>query len=99
MSVQNFASLDFRVFVVPPPIENQQRLTTDAKQFASRDAYAQYLYSQDRGDLYANSNSVNTLAHYIAMKDNLYCCNIFQQFGINPLTRDTRLDSTKIKDL
>jgi len=45
-------------------------------------------FKQDKDLNYKSSNSVNTLAHYIAMKDQLYCCNIYQQFALNPLCRE-----------
>jgi len=31
------------------------------------------------------SSGINTLAHWLALKDDLYCQNVFQAFKLNPL--------------
>ena len=71
-SVQSFTNLEFRVYVVPPPMS---------------------INESDHVD-----QTINTLAHYIAMRDQLYCCNIYQQFAINPLSNELKT-STTLSDL
>lgn len=40
----------------------------------------------------AQFGEVNTLSHYLAMHDDLYCSVIYQQFCLNPFTRGNRPD-------
>ena len=72
------STLDLRVYVIPPPLSIKGTLNEN-------DYYSREGQLQDHSG--SNQCNINTLAHYLAMNDSLYCCNIFQQFHINPLCR------------
>ena len=37
----------------------------------------------------SEEHEYNTLSHYLAMHDDLYCSLIYQQFAFNPLLRES----------
>ena len=88
----NNQNLDMRVFILPPqsllleekPVvlsKGSQNLTTSSEVFIEH---------EDEEVTVSNlkEQEYNTLCHYLAMHDDLYCTLVYQQFAFNPLLRD-----------
>ena len=87
----NNQNLDLRVFVLPPVsllLDEKPVLIKNARGgYDSSEAFIEH-EDEDITNSNQKESEFNTLAHYLAMHDDLYCSLIYQQFAFNPLLRE-----------
>ena len=81
-----------RVFVLPPVSlmldEKAKVLTKNSRgMYDSSEAFIDH-EDEDITNSNQKESEFNTLAHYLAMHDDLYCSLVYQQFAFNPLLRE-----------
>ena len=86
-----------RVLLVADDQEFNQFLQTYIREYVSKNSHSNNV-SLSNGDfrVFLIPNKVNTLAHYLAMHDDLYCQSVYLAFTQNPffslLKRGTSMD-------